>query len=450
MPPIDSPDSAGSLLAPAGQTTRLEQRLALACALLLCASVFLLPGRGAVAHLARLALLLFPVAGLLVWVFLPAARQAGWRTTRGGAAGNTWLWIGLPLLAYFITALAGKLVHGDSSVVLDKPVRMLVLSVGLFIWLHIRMDLAFFRHVAVLFSIAGGFLAFGVALYERFALGIDRVGVQPFPIQFADMAMSIALVCAAWVAGLPKSALRMLASISVALAFVACWMASSRGAFIALLVLPWVVAWASGRRLTLKRALAVLAGVLVVLAVGLASNTRLRERVVEVRTDLQAYAQGRAATSLGMRLQMWQNSLHVFAASPAVGAGTAGYLRSQEQGVAQGRLDPAILEFNGAHNQYLDALAKGGLLHGLSTLALFLFPWLWFRRRSRQPSGVPLHAVAGFAVASAFPLFALSQHVLNHGSGAMFFAGSMVLFALACAPQYGTIPANPTASGNPP
>lgn len=433
---------------PASSPNRTDRRLAIACALLLCASIFLLPGRGEVASLARVTLLLFPLVGLIAWAMLPAARKAV-RPSSGGPPGDSiWLWIGLPLLAYFVTALAGMLIHGDRSATLDKPVRLLVFALGLFVWLRIRFDLVVFRHVAVLFSIASSFLALGVALYERYALSIDRVGVQPFPIQFADMSMAIALVCAVWAAGLQKSPLRMLACISAVMAFVACWMAGSRGAFVALLVLPWVLAWASGHRVTWKRAVMVLSIVFVVLAIGVASSSRLRDRLVEARSDLQAYQQGQAATSLGMRLQMWQNSVRVFAGAPLVGVGSAGYQRSQERGVAEGRLDPAILSFTAAHNQYLDALAKGGLMHGLSTFALFLFPWLWFWRRTRQPGDVPLHAVAGFAVTSAFPLFALTQHVFNHGSGAMFYAGSVVLFALASAPQYGTIPANPAASGD--
>ena len=55
-----------------------------------------------------------------------------------------------------------------------------------------------------------------------------------------------------------------------------------------------------------------------------------------------------------------------------------------------------------------------------------------------------LHAVAGFALTSAFPLFALTQHVLNHSSGAMFYSGGIVLFALATASRYDRIP--PTSS----
>jgi O-antigen ligase len=450
MLPKDLPLPSSVTAAELDRVTRIEQRLALVCALLLSASVFLILGRGPAVVAAGAGLLLFPLVGLIAWLLVPAARQhfneqgRSWRGSSGSRL-NIWLWIGLPLLAYFLTALAGLLVHHEPLAALDKPVRMLLLSVGLFVWLHLRMNVVVFRHVVILTSISAGFLAFGNAMYERFVMGIDRVGVSIFPIQFADLSMSVALICAVWVVGLPRSPLRKLAGVSGALAIVACALTSSRGAFAALLVLPWLIAYASGTALTLRRVLVVLGVVSVTVALALGISARLRDRVHDVSTDLDAYAHGNANTSLGMRLQMWDNSLRVFAGSPLLGAGSAGYMKSQQRGVAEGRLDPAILEYNGAHNQYIDALAKGGLLHGVSTLALFLAPWLWFLRRCRQAEGVPLHAVAGFAVASAFPLFALTQHVLNHGSGAMFYAGSIVLFALAAGSRYGTIPAIPSA-----
>ncbi len=419
---------------------RGEQRLAFFCAALLCISMFFLTGRGLAAHASRAAMLLFPVVGLLAWALLPTARQ------RLGASRETWLWIGAPLLAWFFTALIGMWVHGDATAVLDKPVRALIMAAGLFVWLRLRLDMVVFRHTVVLLSILGGFLAFSTAIYEHFVLGIDRVGVHAFPIQFADMTMAMTLICVVWVVGLPRSPVRVLAAVSAALSFVACWMALSRGAFVALLVLPWLIALASGTRLTVRRTVTVFAVLAVVIGVGLAASSSLRYRLGQGKADLEAYSRGHVVTSLGMRLQMWENSWHVFKAAPLLGVGSAGYMKSQERGVAEGRLDPAILEYNGAHNQFIDAFAKGGLLHGLSTLALFLCPWLWFLRRVRQPEGVPLHAIAGLALTSAFPLFALSQHVLNHSTGPMFFAGGIVLFALASGPRYGTIP----AASNPP
>lgn len=446
MPPPDLSLPTGAVAPEADRMARIERRLALIAAVLLSLSVFLVLGRGMAGIVARIALLLFPLVGIAAWLLMPLARQqqpGAWRPSR------TWLWVGLPLLAYFITALTGMLVHGDSTSVLDKPVRMLVLSLGLFVWLHLRMNAVLFRHIALVLSVLAGFLALGVAFYERYGLGIDRVGVQIFPIQFADLTMSVALICAAWVAGLQKSPLRKLAAIGAAAALAACWMAASRGAFVALVVLPSIIAFASGTPLTLRRALKVLAAVAIVLAAGLAMSSGLRARLGEVSTDLQAYSKGHVNTSVGMRLQMWDNSLRVFAGSPLFGVGAAGYMKAQQRGVDEGRLDPAIMEFNGAHNQFIDALAKGGLLHGLSTLALFLLPWLWFLRWCRQPLDVPLHAVAGFALTSAFPLFALSQHVLNHSSGAMFFSGGIVLFALAAGPRCGTMPASPVTPAAP-
>ena len=165
MPPTDLPLPSSLAAAGLDRQSRIEQRLAMVCAVLLSASVFLILGHGVAGAAARLSLLLFPLVGIIAWLLMPSARL---RADVRGRGLDVWLWIGLPLLAYFLTALAGLLVHGEPLAVLDKPVRMLVLSIGLFVWLQLRMDALVFRHVVVLASVFAGFLAFGTALYERF------------------------------------------------------------------------------------------------------------------------------------------------------------------------------------------------------------------------------------------------------------------------------------------
>jgi len=53
------------------------------------------------------------------------------------------------------------------------------------------------------------------------------------------------------------------------------------------------------------------------------------------------------------------------------------------------------------------------------------------------------------APACAFPLYMLSQHLLNHISGTMLHAGEILRFALAAGPRYGTIPASAPSRTSP-
>ena len=412
----------------------MEQILALLCAGLLGLSVFLLPGREPVGMLARVALLLFPLAGGLAWLICASARRT---PLERRIAPDTALvfWMGWPMLGFFAVSALLMAVHADPLHELDKPVRFLLVALGLAVWSRLRMDAAVFRRTVLVLALGAAPLLLGVALYERVALGVGRVGQEVYPIQFADMAMGVALIALVLAVGMRPRLVRWLAALSATAAFVGVWMTASRGAFLALPVLPWLVAYARGRRVTGRLLLQVLGAAVLAVALALASSAGLRSRLAEAGTDLQSFRQGDAATSIGMRLQMWQNATQLFLSSPVWGVGEQGYLQSQRDGVAQHRLDPMILEFNAAHNQYLDALAKGGLLQGLATLLVFFMPLVWFWRRCRQPGAGAndgqVFAAAGLAVTAAYPLFAMTQHVFVHGTGVMFFAGATVLFGLA-------------------
>jgi O-antigen ligase len=69
-----------------------------------------------------------------------------------------------------------------------------------------------------------------------------------------------------------------------------------------------------------------LAAVLVLMAVLFASSPLLRQRVLSAFAEIGQYLDGGVvSTSIGARLDMWKNALHMFVASPIWGYGTGGY-----------------------------------------------------------------------------------------------------------------------------
>ena len=94
-------------------------------------------------------------------------------------------------------------------------------------------------------------------------------------------------------------------------------------------------------------------------------------------TDLTQKA---ADTSVGQRWLMWSNAAHMIGLKPWLGWGKKGYLEHKNQRILDGEILPQIAKYTDAHNDYLDALVKRGVIGLTSLLALFLLPLLMFTK----------------------------------------------------------------------
>ena len=89
-----------------------------------------------------------------------------------------------------------------------------------------------------------------------------------------------------------------------------------------------------------------------------------------------------------------------------------------------------MYDFNAhAHNQFLDEMAKRGIV-GLGTLLLMMLtPLFLVKRRLRQPHNVDVHCGAALMTVTVFSTidFCLSQAFLSHNSGISFFVAALVI-----------------------
>ena len=99
--------------------------------------------------------------------------------------------------------------------------------------------------------------------------------------------------------------------------------------------------------------------------IGFSASPIFKQRILEMSTDVQKYIQGDAEfTSVGGRMEFYQNSLQLIAKHPLLGGGTGSFKSEYAQLVKQ----QGVLSTN-PHNEYLMVTSELGLV-GLAALLM--------------------------------------------------------------------------------
>lgn len=411
-----NPDMAAVTCAPA-QPTR---QLALAWALSALAAVMPLSFSIDPAIKALPVALLF-VSGLVLLWRAPVRR--GYRVAMPVVA---------PALVLAALDIGNVLGHGLGMRPLDHAAHVL---------LYVVVAAAFARPLRMALVWAGFSLtAVGlglVCLVQHYGLGIDRAyglnGGQSSAIECATVLLGLALLALVqFLRARPGSGRWWLHAAAMVFGMYGALLTQSRGpllAFVpAFLLLLLLHARRSGRwRWSLALgAMVCVGGALATVSL----HGAMLGRFTTIQQEVAGFDQGDPDGSVGERLEMWRTALHAFAEHPLAGVGIDQYANYAQAQIAAGRSDPAIAPFNQPHNEYLRALATGGVPQLLALLAVFALPLAWFGRRLRDPDeAVAATAGAGLAIVLLYLLCALGESVFYRVMSQSFFF--FLLLALA-------------------
>ena len=181
-------------------------------------------------------------------------------------------------------------------------------------------------------------------------------------------------------------------------------LSASRGGWVALplfailLRMPWR-AWLS------LLVLIVLTGLLLA-----QFDPMFASRFQAASSDLQLLAAGNRDTSIGVRTQLWQSSLHVFTQHPIWGVGKGLLKHTLATLEQQGMITSLASTYAHAHNELISGLAETGLIGGVLLLSLYGAPALLFWRYRNSPyprvAGI---ARMGLALAGGFFIFGWTE-----------------------------------------
>lgn len=341
-----------------------------------------------------------------------------------GLARQDWLVIAA-LLAYACIGMLEAGWDGQGSRGLDKPVRFALAIPAMLLVIAYPPRLSWLWSGLALGAIGAG----SWAGWQKLIEDVVRAGGYTHLIQFGNLSMLMGVLCLAglgWAYVQPRRLpWLLLLGLGALFGIMGSLFSGSRGGWIGFPLILLVLYRGYGRDLSHYVNAAILSIVLGgALLVYLLPQTGVQPRVQAAFHDVEQYfVHDNPATSVGMRFEMWKGATQLIMEKPLTGWGDNGYRERKQELVSEGVLHHAIMQFGHAHNDFLDAFAKRGLIGLAVLLALYLVPLRLFARQVRaQNYELRSLAVAGVLLPVAYIDFGLSQVFMAHNSGVMMYA----------------------------
>ena len=347
-------------------------------------------------------------------------------------------WVALFLFTYGVVQWVILLLHGEDISEFDLSFRYIAAALVLPFLLRFTISADFIFRTASIGAILTGCYAF----YQAEIMNVHRVEAMDNAIHFGNGALVLALLCMCGLIGrLSVGGARFkawMSTVGFVAAIYAALVSGTRGVWIAIPVVMLVLIILYWKRTPNTRKLIVSLVGLSVLATLTAWNFhKIEERVSLAMTQYVDYFEsGKNGTSVGLRLDLWKAGFVAFQEQPLIGVGPAGVDRVVAGLIDEGQIHPTTGTFRHLHNQYVDILARQGLIGVVfyaaligSILATFI---ALFRSTNITKEGHAL-AAAGVAITSQHLILNLTLSMLERSIGIMMFVfGVVFLVSSAC------------------
>ena len=341
--------------------------------------------------------------------------------------------IGLGLLLYFLVMVISVWFDGGKISQIDRASRALMAVAMLPLLASVPV------HLPILLSGCGvgALIAFGIAIHDKFILGYERVFNDMMPLQSGNIAMSLGLFCLCgllWAQKKGRLAFSFFMLLGSCAGMGASFLSGTRGGWVLLPVILFTIAMLFKECLYRKATLAMLVGGLLCGGFLIVQpQSGVEARIELAQNDISQYLdKTNLNTSLGIRLQLWQSAWQSFTEKPVFGWGNNSIRESQTAQLARGEISQFIYDFNShAHNQFLDEMAKRGVVGLGALLLMMLIPLFLVKKRLNQPHNDDVHCGAALLIVTIFSSidYCLSQAFFGHNSGITFFVVSLVILS---------------------
>ncbi|WP_118775523.1 O-antigen ligase family protein [Haemophilus haemolyticus] len=330
---------------------------------------------------------------------------------------------------YFLNALFFIILHGDKFKLIDNPLRaFLFLSVIIFvIYSKVKFDV-------LLYSIpVGSFVAGLVALYQYYILHLPAAFNEQMKIQSGDIAMSLGLfsfIIALYLFDIKKNRLALVTAIAGLFGVLASVLSFARGGWVGVPLIFVFVLYMYRNMISKKLLSAVVLSILVG-GISLSTNEQFVGRILDVKNNLSHYSQNSKDGSIGARLDMWKMGVDAFIEHPISGWSLKALDEYKKSLADKGIVSREFTVYSHLHNQFIDELAKKGILGGVAILGIFLVPLCsFYRKQKKSPNNkkIKLLTTLGIVHVLSTMSYCLTQAFLTHNSGNIFYFFSLVLF----------------------
>lgn len=330
---------------------------------------------------------------------------------------------------YFLIALFFIILHGDKFKLIDNPLRaFLFLSVIIFVsYAKVKFDV-------LLYSIPlGAFIAGLAALYQYYILHLPAAFNEQMKIQSGDIAMSLGLfsfIIALYLFDIKKTRFALVTAIAGLFGVLASVLSFARGGWVGVPLIFVFVLYMYRNMISKKLLSAVVLSILVG-GISLSSNEQFVGRILDVKNNLSHYSQNSKDGSIGARLDMWKMGVYAFIEHPISGWSLKALDEYKKSLADKGIVSREFTVYSHLHNQFIDELAKKGILGGVAILGIFLVPLCsFYRKQKKSPNNkkIKLLTTLGIVHVLSTMSYCLTQAFLTHNSGNIFYFFSLVLF----------------------
>ena len=293
--------------------------------------------------------------------------------------------------------------------------------------------------------IVGSFVVFGKSVYLYLVLDHVQLWRETIAnevvnkILFGDIALCFGGLSLAGVSWFMQQRTWFMAFPSLALVagIAASVLSLARGSWLAVPFLLVLFIWYSSKRIRLRTSLLIMALLIMMIAsVYLLPQTGVQNHFDTTLGHIHNYISSKnvndeaRTNSIGARLEMWRAAVTIFQQSPLVGSGWGSYTELAQAQVDAGLVNPVASKFYHPHNQYISALAKGGVLALGAITVLFLLPGYVFYKiiRDSVDSGQHRLALAGLVLIVAYASFGLTESIFERSKPVIFFGFYLAVF----------------------
>ncbi len=252
-------------------------------------------------------------------------------------------WVIVALLAYALVSMLEAWWDGQGSRGFDKPSRF-ILAIPALLWvLRYPPKLAYLWSGIALGGISAG--AWGG--WQKLVEGVGRAQGHTHVIQFGNLSMLLGVLC---MAGLGWAVIQRHRGVWVVLL-----LAGAAGGVLGSLFSGSRGGWVGFP--------------IVLLVLYRAYGTQLSTKLVAL------YVSGEnRSTSVGSRFEMWRGAAQLIQEKPLTGWGSNGYAQAMADFGEAGVISAEAAQYGHAHNEFIDAFAKRGVVGLAVLLAGCCFP----------------------------------------------------------------------------
>ena len=330
---------------------------------------------------------------------------------------------------YFLVSLFFIFFHGEKIKLIDNPLRaFLFLSVIIFIvYSSVKFDI-------LLYSIPlGSFISGVVALYQYYILSLESAFYNQMKIQSGDIAMSLGLFSfgiSFYFLDAKKSKLALFSIGCGIFGVLASILSFTRGGWISapFIVITLLFLY---RYLLSRKVLIGLSLILCFSGALLMMNNQFTGRISDAKYQLDVYLSGyNKVSSVGERLDMWKIGSKAFLEHPISGWSLKELDYYKKNLADKDVVTKASISFSHLHNQFIDELAKKGILGGIAILSIFIVPLHLFYRKvvGQRNKRIKFISILGIIHVLSTIIYCMSQAFLAHNSGNIFYFFVLFLF----------------------